>query len=274
MTIDLGIKFSSDFNLPENPKSNTSAKWNSSFQGHHLIPTFVANKFDFLKVLAQIDADPDNPGASLYKHNNFDANGMWLPSNEIDSLASGLAMHQGGHTAQYNSLVKDLLEDVQAKHNLGGIDANTDFSDPALKSRLEAAAKELDAVSKYLRNGLMADRIPGVDGSDPDRMAPKFMINSSDPHAASVGGFESGYPNDVVSDYRDFLSLHFTNGDPVNGTAKGSYWGLSTASDPNLSKRRLRPTCFQLDGFKFHGRSSSIRLFGWPPALASRVDLR
>jgi len=41
-----------------------------------------------------------------------------------------------------------------------------------------------------------------------------------------------------------------------------------------IRKRRLRPTWFQLDGLKFHGRSSSIRLFGWPPAMASRVALR
>jgi transposase len=41
-----------------------------------------------------------------------------------------------------------------------------------------------------------------------------------------------------------------------------------------ISKRWQRPTGFQLDGLKFHGRSSSIQLFGWPSAIASRVALR
>lgn len=39
-------------------------------------------------------------------------------------------------------------------------------------------------------------------------------------------------------------------------------------------KRRLRPTGVQLDGLKFHGRSSSIRCAGWPAAIASSVALR
>ncbi|MBE9639170.1 exopolysaccharide biosynthesis protein [Salipiger pacificus] len=39
-------------------------------------------------------------------------------------------------------------------------------------------------------------------------------------------------------------------------------------------KRRLLPTGVQLDGVKFHGRSSSIRCAGWPAAIASSVVLR
>ena len=40
------------------------------------------------------------------------------------------------------------------------------------------------------------------------------------------------------------------------------------------SKRRLRPTGIQLDGLKSQGSSSSIRFWGWPFAIASRVALR
>ncbi len=39
-------------------------------------------------------------------------------------------------------------------------------------------------------------------------------------------------------------------------------------------KRRLRATGFQLDGWKFQGSNSSIRFWGWPFAIASRVALR
>ena len=41
-----------------------------------------------------------------------------------------------------------------------------------------------------------------------------------------------------------------------------------------LRKRCLRATRVQLDGVKFQGRRSSIRLWGWPAAIASRVALR
>lgn len=39
-------------------------------------------------------------------------------------------------------------------------------------------------------------------------------------------------------------------------------------------KRWLQCTLFQLDGVKFHGRSSSILFFGCPAAMASSVALR
>lgn len=41
-----------------------------------------------------------------------------------------------------------------------------------------------------------------------------------------------------------------------------------------ICKRRLMPTSIQLEGLKFQGRRSSMRLWGWPPAMASRVALR
>ncbi|MBG6204143.1 Ca2+-binding RTX toxin-like protein [Labrenzia sp. EL_13] len=241
MTIDVGTgfvfesEFSSDAALPDNPKASTEAFWHGSFQGHHLIPTAVANKYSFLKALAQIDNNSSIPGYKLYNHNVFNENGMWLPGNESDSLASGLAMHRGGHSDAYNRMVQELLTEIESKHNLGNISNNTDFNDPNLIIRLESAAKELGAVEKYLRDGLMADRVTGADADDPDRMAPKFMINSKDPHGAAVGGFESGYPSNVVADYRDFLNLHFTNGDPVDGTPRGSFFYIGTAADPNMT---------------------------------------
>jgi hypothetical protein len=37
---------------------------------------------------------------------------------------------------------------------------------------------------------------------------------------------------------------------------------------------RRPPRAAQLDGLKFHGSSSSRRLFGWPLAMADRVALR
>ena len=39
-------------------------------------------------------------------------------------------------------------------------------------------------------------------------------------------------------------------------------------------RRPLHPTGVQIDGLKFHGRRSSIRLAGWPDAIASTVALR
>ena len=39
-------------------------------------------------------------------------------------------------------------------------------------------------------------------------------------------------------------------------------------------KRRLRVTGSQVDGLKFHGRSSSIRFCGCPAAIASNVAFR
>ncbi|WP_298961202.1 AHH domain-containing protein [uncultured Roseibium sp.] len=242
MTVDINdfvfaSEFRTDPSFPKkNPKETSPADWNANFEGHHLIPTNVANKFKFLKALAQIDLDPNNPtGTGLYKHNSFNENGIWLPTHEADSIASGLALHKGGHTNTYNGLVEDLLREIERKHNLGNLSQNTDFDDPDIRSRLEAAAKELDAVEKYLRDGLMANRVSGANGSDPDRMAPKFMINSADPHAQAIGGFDAGYPASVAEDYKDFLDLHFTNGDPVDGTPKGSYQSISTASDPSIT---------------------------------------
>jgi hypothetical protein len=44
--------------------------------------------------------------------------------------------------------------------------------------------------------------------------------------------------------------------------------------NPFICKRRLRPTGIQLDGWKFQGSRSSIRFWGWPFAIASRVALR
>ena len=235
MTIDVESDgfFASNFSLPTNPINTNSASWNEGFQGHHLIPTAVADNFEFLKALAQID-DPSNPGTALYQHNNFAENGMWLPSNDADSLASGLAKHNGSHPA-YNNLISDILQNLEIKYNLGGLDNNTDFTDPDLVVRLQAAAKELDAVQTYLKDGLIANRVPDLDGTGPDQMAPKFMLNQSDPHASALGGYESGYPANAYSDYQNFLNLHFTNGDPVNDTPSQYYSSISDAADPNLT---------------------------------------
>lgn len=235
MTIDVEAvdHFSSNFYLPENPNANGGAQWNANFQGHHLIPTHIANKFGFLKALDQIRVS--NSEAPLYGHNNFNENGMWLPSHEADSLASGLALHRGGHASAYNNLVEDILIEIERKHNLSGLSNSTDFSDQGLLNRLINAAKELDAVGSYLRDGLIANRVADLDGAGPDRMAPKFMINASDPHASAIGGFESGYPANAYSDYESFLNIHFTNGDPVNGTPSAYYLAVSDAANPNLT---------------------------------------
>lgn len=62
--------------------------------------------------------------------------------------------------------------------------------------------------------------------------------------------------------------------DGISLYARTKYEPEISSSQREECRRCLRPTGFQLDGLKFHGRSSSIRLFGWPPAMASRVALR
>jgi hypothetical protein len=52
-----------------------------TFQRHHLIPTAIAGQSDLIKKLAS---------RKLYKHIDFDHNGMWLPSELSDALALGI----------------------------------------------------------------------------------------------------------------------------------------------------------------------------------------
>ena len=64
------------------------------------------------------------------------------------------------------------------------------------------------------------------------------------------------------------------------GTCRRGFSWERYGSRRNLGKSTFsvsdagRAPSFQLDEFgKFHGRSSSTRLFGWPVAMASRVAL-
>lgn len=58
---------------------------------------------------------------------------------------------------------------------------------------------------------------------------------------------------------------------PATGTA-GAHRKVPASPSP-VSVRRP-PRSAYLDGLKFHGSRSSMRLCGWPPAMAARVALR
>ncbi len=61
-----------------------------------------------------------------------------------------------------------------------------------------------------------------------------------------------------------------------NGTSKTTSEQLDLFDALSLPRRKRCPraTLSQLDGLKFQGSRSSMRLWGWPSAIASRVALR
>ncbi|WP_138470180.1 DDE-type integrase/transposase/recombinase [Poseidonocella sp. HB161398] len=68
------------------------------------------------------------------------------------------------------------------------------------------------------------------------------------------------------------LVFHTDNGSPLSGIA--GHCRAMPCRAAYESKRCSRLTGSQVDGLKFHGRSSSIRFFGCPAAIASSVALR
>ena len=85
---------------------------------------------------------------------------------------------------------------------------------------------------------------------------------------AEADGFVSMFSDDVLADGRQRIVRHGAG--PERVCPSSEFFGEREA----FCKRRLCPTGFQLDGLKFQGSRSSMRIWGWPFAIASRVALR
>lgn len=112
------------------------------FHGHHVIPVEICK----MQSLAIIIGKAKFAG---FDENDFERNGMLLPSNERNAVAFRLPMHRGSHCG-YNRLVAERVS------GFGGLPPNKVFQQisllqTALKSGLRAAGANLHIDREPLR---------------------------------------------------------------------------------------------------------------------------
>ena len=147
-----------------------SENYRPDWQRQHLIPTQLltdeelAGFFQHLK-----DAG--------YNHDNFDFNGILLPSQNAVALAEGFALHRGSHP-QYTQLVDRLVTEVKVETELaldGGQSVQTAYQEALRKIRgIQAYLMDAHVVSSEATNPLTGE---------PSGRA-LFMINRKDPWRA------------------------------------------------------------------------------------------
>lgn len=81
--------------------------YNPRYQRHHLIPLQAASIPEVIEPLNEIDRDIDCRKGG-FDFDNFDKNGVLLPSDEQMALQTGHPLHRGPHP-RYNELVIERL---------------------------------------------------------------------------------------------------------------------------------------------------------------------
>ncbi|MBP6014326.1 MAG: AHH domain-containing protein [Alphaproteobacteria bacterium] len=182
-------------NMPTNPGSGDG--WNGTFQGHHLIPYDVALNSPLMQAI-------DSNG--LMDFNDFNTNGIFLPTDINDAIRSGLSLHEGSHSL-YSGFVQSVLEGIWVEH-LNGIPS----SDPTYMTRLQAAAADVDKLQLMLADGLMAKAPAGTPPGSvvANQLKPDFFLNAADTRRGS-GSY--GYPSAATAHQVFKNSAAYTSAD-------------------------------------------------------------
>jgi A nuclease family of the HNH/ENDO VII superfamily with conserved AHH len=183
------------------------------FERHHLISTNIANgqQFELLFIALK------NIG---YDNNDFTTNGMFLPNDASDALASGFSRHSGSHP-QYDGVINRVLAQIDAEFT-----ANNDANEALAKIR---------GLQAYLMDGLTAHITIDTNGNSYAK--PLLALNGSDlfvegkadayakMNAISVADVMNS-PVFLKGKLGTFSGMHYNAGD--------QYSGKGTLYDPFL----------------------------------------
>jgi len=145
-----------------------SVNYRAGWQRQHIIPTELLSRPSLQTFFTNIH------NYTEYDNNDFDYNGILLPSKEEIARAEGFAMHRGSHP-KYTDFVDRILREVFAEAQ-----SNTlVFGD--INLAYQEALRVLRGVQAFLMDGHVASTIITNDLTGEANARPLFMLNRKDP---------------------------------------------------------------------------------------------
>lgn len=173
-----------------------SQKYRAYWQRQHIIPTELINSdlSDFFNNLEAYAAS--NSAYDKYDNNDFDFNGILLPSQGEDALASGFTMHRGSHP-KYTEFVGRIVQGVALEVEEAIVNGT------AVAQAYQDALKTIRGIQAFLMDGHVASVITNELTGEPNAR-PLFMLNRKDPWLPSDSNSALDH---ALSDTYDQISL-------------------------------------------------------------------
>lgn len=190
-----------------------SYNYRPDWQRQHIIPTELLGRLDLGELFTQLLARG-------YNNDDFDFNGILLPSNSAEAYSTGFSLHRGSHP-QYTLFVERLLieivDAVQVKTNTLLAQNQNMTHEQAASAAYDDALKMVRGVQAFLMDGHVASVLTNVlTGENSGRAL--FMLNRKDPWLADDS--DLALDNALQAVYSS-ISLDSINSDPNSVYWKG-----------------------------------------------------